>query len=362
MKKIGILTINGTDNYGNRLQNFALEYRLEKEGCSVVTIKNLNGISNAGILRILVREIRKIKQKYVHGIANKARKENFKKFDENIKYTLKSYDRRSLKEISKLKCDKYVIGSDQVWNPYFKRMSKIDFALFASCENVISYAASFGINKIPKSKWKFYIKGLNNISKISVREEKGAEIVKELTGRDAEVVLDPTLLLSQEEWKNVMKKPKNIPNKKYILTYFLGNISNENMKKIEKIAECNNFEIVNLGDLKYSQYYIAGPSEFLWYCCNAEIIFTDSFHGCVFSIIFDKTFYYMERNDKSFSMNSRIDTLLSKLELEDRVLVNWNYVCLQHDYIRARKMLKLEQKKSLIFLRNALEINEELLK
>lgn len=355
--KFGILTINDINNYGNRLQNYALQEQLKKFG-AVETIKNIQGLYNSNYKRRIIDKLKSYIKRVVSLKLQYKQNVSFENFERNIKYSKILIDKNHIPSNIGNKFDKFIIGSDQVWNPNFNRMSEIDFAMFAPCEKVVSYAASFGISSIPEEQKNFYIDGLNNISEISVREDRGAEIVKELTGRDVKVVLDPTLLLAKKDWEKVMKKPKYVPNKKYILTYFLGNISDERKKKFKELANNNDFEIVNLGKMEYPQYYIAGPSEFLWYFNNAEIVFTDSFHACVFSIIFDKTFYYMNREDKSVSMNSRIETLLSKFKLNNRKFYDWENVSLQHDYSHVQEILEKEKKASLDFLEEALKIKE----
>ena len=347
--KYGILTINDKSNYGNRLQNFALQEILKKYG-QVETINNVYGLYNKNYKQRIINKLKYYMKKMMPVNPAHIRSLNFENFEKHIKKSKYLIDKEHIPEKIQNKYDKFIIGSDQVWNPYFERMSKIDFALFAPKEKVISYAASFGVNDIPEDKKREYINGLNNVSKISVREESGAKIVRELTGRDAQVVLDPTLLLEKKEWKEVIKKPRNIPTKKYILTYFLGNISEERRSRLAELAKKNDYEIVNLGKIEYPEYFIAGPSEFLWYFENAKIIFTDSFHACVFSIIFDKTFYYMNREDKEISMNSRIETLFKTFELEDRKFENWKNVILEHNYLNVGEILKREKEKSLKFL------------
>ena len=354
--KYGILTINDTENYGNRLQNYALQKKIKQFG-KVETIKNIQGFFWKDYKKRTIENIKKYIKKIIPLKVQYKRDSNFYDFEKNIRYSKIWIDKKHIKSDLVDKYDKFIIGSDQVWNPYFKRTSEIDFALFAPREKVISYAASFGVSDIPIEKKDFYIEGLNNVNKISVRENRGAKIIKELTGKDAKVVLDPTLLLDIQEWKKVMKKPKYVPSK-YILTYFLGNISNERKGKIIELASSNNLQIVNLGKKEYPQYYTAGPSEFLWYFYNANIVFTDSFHGCIFSIIFDKTFYYMNREEINISMNSRIDTLLSKLRLQDRKFINWDNISLKHDYTHVSKILEEEKEKSIEFLKNALKVNE----
>lgn len=355
--KYGILTINDMDNYGNQLQNYALQEQIKKIG-KVETIKNIEGLYKKNYRKRIIYKLKTAAKSLLPFKIQYKKSNNFKNFEKNIRYSRVLIDKNHIQRNLSKKYDKFIIGSDQVWNPYFKRTSEVDFACFSTPEKVISYAASFGVEDIPIGKREFYIKGLKNVSKISVREDRGAEIVKELTGREVQVVLDPTLLLDRQDWKNIIKKPRYVPNKKFILTYFLGNVSEERKKKIEELSNNNNLEIVNLGKVEYPKYYIAGPSEFLWYFNNADIIFSDSFHGCIFSIIFDKTFYYMNREDDNVSMNSRIDTLLEKFKLQDRKFINWKSISLEHDYSHVASILEKEKRKSIEFLENALRFQE----
>ena len=144
----------------------------------------------------------------------------------------------------------FIAGSDQVWNPiYINDMDKY-FLTFAKKEQRISYAASFSCPDIPeqyKLKYRDWIKGM---SRISVREETGANIIKNLVGIEVPVLLDPTLLLSREKWISISKKPKNKPKVGYILTYFLGRIDKKNKRYIESIAKEKKMKIIRLADIK----------------------------------------------------------------------------------------------------------------
>jgi len=192
---------------------------------------------------------------------------------------------------------------------------------------------------------------------LSVREEAGQKIIKDLLGIDVPVLVDPTLLLKKDEWLKIAKPHDHKPNKKYLLTYYLGEEKKNNSKFIKQYAKDNNLELVHLGDIKDKKRFTADPSEFLDYFNDASMIFTDSFHGSVFSIIFNKPFVVFKRGN----MNSRIDTLLSKFNLENR---HWGYVK-EHknfndiDYSHVDEIINEERKKSFDYLRNALGIKKE---
>src|SRR5699024_4424214 len=118
--------------------------------------------------------------------------------------------------------DFFIVGSDQVWNPHNLHGTSFYFLDFAPKEKRISYSASFGIDSIPEKYEKLYIEKLSEMSHISVREHAGANIVKKLTGTDAPVLVDPTMLLTKDEWLSLSKRASNRPKSPYMLTYFLG--------------------------------------------------------------------------------------------------------------------------------------------
>ena len=207
---------------------------------------------------------------------------------------------------------------------------------------------------IPNKFQKIYEKGLNNFSYISVREDKGKEIAEKMTGRnDIEILIDPTMLLSKEEWMKIESKPKQLKNKKYILNYFLGKVSNERKKEIKRIAKENECEIINILDKK-DPFYVSGPSEFLYLERNAFLICTDSFHSCVFAILFNVPFVVFDREDNIVNMNSRLETLLKKFELENRKYTEKIIEKSKNNYDNNKVILEKERKKTFKFLNEAL--------
>src|SRR5699024_7280148 len=254
--------------------------------------------------------------------------------------------------------DFFVTGSDKVWNPNYRKGSPIDFLTFASPEKRIAYAPSFGISEIPKEYIGNYKSWLSEMAHLSVREEAGARIIKDLTGRDGTVVLDPTMMLTKEKWLSISKVASNKPVKKYLLTYFIGHISKERMTLLNNIARKNDLEIVHLAQVKDKKAYLSGPSEFIDYINSASIFCTDSFHGAVFSILLDTPFIIFNREGTSPSMNSRIDTLLKTFKLESRSAENieTNEQIFDVDYSHTVPILEKERKKAWDYLENALSV------
>lgn len=345
MKKVGIISIYDENNYGNRLQNYAVQEIIKKMGFEVETIKNTNICNGENYLdRVLT--------------VDKRRREKFLEFNE--KYMNNSDEvvfHHKIDDNFHNNYDYFIIGSDQIWNYNFEdRFSDIVFAPFAPFEKRISFSASFGINQVPKEDYIHY-KELAGMKAISVREEAGAKIVKDITGReDAVVLLDPTMTIAREEWKKIAKEPENLTSKKYILEYFLGKVSPERREVINKFAKENGCEIIDI--LELESFGATGPSEFIYLIENAYLVLTDSFHSSVFSILFETPFLVFDRIEaKMENMGSRLDTLLNKFNLHNR---KYNgYIDKSHidnDYRQVNKILDIERQKTLKFLKDALEV------
>ncbi|HFX3824562.1 TPA: polysaccharide pyruvyl transferase family protein [Enterococcus faecium] len=365
--KIAIQTIIDYNNYGNRLQNYALHYILQKEGHNVVSLRNefqnpflqkksmyvrlVRMIKQGALFKLIGRKIEnQLYHKYM-----KERSHNFLAFTEQYieesKFIYTEVNNKS-NELNSFDC--FIIGSDQVWNYQFPRFSSFDFLTTVKAPK-ISYAASFGVSSIPDKFQNFYKQNISNINYISVRENDGVRIINRIIpDKKVEVVLDPTLLLEKTAWIDLIEG-KTFYDKKYILTYFLDEPTMQTKKYIKKIASKKNLEIRQLGTINDLEQWIAGPSEFVNLFSQAEMVFTDSFHACVFSIIFEKYFEVFERNTKLKSMNSRINTLISELQVGDRwhrenidLLNNINFV-------EVNKQLSKKRVESMRFLRDSID-------
>ena len=355
MKNVGIVTINDDDNYGNRLQNYAVQEFFRKENINPLTLKNrpIRNTKDKYILRVLKDYIKKILKRPSR--AFEERRKKFSEFNENIKFYEKEINAYS--KISD-QFDFFVTGSDQVWNPNFGRLRDVDLLKFAKPEQRIAFSASFGVSELSEDCKEIVKRDLTDFKAISVREDRGKEIVEELTGRkDVQVLVDPTMLLTAEEWNRVSKKPKQLKTDKYILNYFLGELSKKRKKEIERIAKENNCEIISILD-KNSPFYQTGPSEFLYLEKNAFLICTDSFHSSVFAILYNRPFIVFEREDTNVKMNSRLDTLLKKFSLEkqwykDKIAEEQ----LKIDYKEAYKILEKEREKAELFIKKAITDN-----
>ena len=357
MKEIGIITINDNNNYGNRLQNYAVQTILLRTGLNCTTIKNYSVLNNKDqYIMSTYKKIIKIKLKKIKCFfKSNERKKCFLKFNKNILYSRDYLGNSKMLDRYEWLC----VGSDQVWNPTFGRLSEFDLAYFNHSSKKFSFSASFGINELPEQYKEKTVNALKDFKAISVREEAGKKIVEELTGRkDVQVLVDPTMLLTTDEWDKVAKKPEQLKTDKYILNYFLGELSETRKKEIDRIARENNCEVINILD-KNSTFYQTGPSEFLYLEKNAFLICTDSFHSSVFAILYNRPFIVFDREDSLVSMNSRIETLINKFNLKNRKFTGRiTEENLKHDYTEAYEILEKERKKSDDFLRKALDIKE----
>lgn len=373
MKKIGILTINNYNNYGNRLQNYALQEILKSMEFDVKTIVNIIKNKSSNSVKYKLRKVKYMSTNLIYKelntrLNNYLYKKNkterikaFKKFTrEYIEETDYFISDNNIPDDLSQEFDYFITGSDQVWNPNFRHGSTIDFLTFAPRHKRIAYAPSFGISKIPEEYIDRYKTWLSEMYKLSVREEAGAKIIKELTGRDAVVLVDPTLMLTKEKWLSISKRAKNKPEGKYLLTYFLRSVSKETKQKIKSIATKNKLQIVNLADIRDKKTYTADPSEFIDYINSASVFLTDSFHGAVFSILLEVPFIVFNREGSIHSMNSRIDTLLSKFKLESRRANNItdNSQIFEIDYSHVPPILEAERKKAYEYLKEALNVKD----
>lgn len=355
LKKVGIISLCDNNNFGNRLQSYALKHYIEKLGFEVHPIWLENNVQGSRVKRLAAIIKNRIKKIKYH-----KRIRLFKKFTDI--YLKPDYSIFLDNRIERLK-DKYdyfAIGSDQVWNYNYTKNFKIFFGLSFDKVKCFSYAASFGVSSLRDDLKGNYKEGLEHLNYISVREIKGKEIVAELCNDlDVEVLVDPTLLLDKYEWGKIEKKPEfEIPSS-YILTYFLGDLSEERKKEIYDTARKNNMQVISLMD-KTGKYYNIGPSEFLFLIHQSSLVCTDSFHACVFSLLYDKSFLVFDREYKGANINSRIDNLLGSLKLKNRRFsgkIDVNN--LEHNYEESYKLLEFEKEKSKLFLKRALNINDD---
>lgn len=359
MKKIGIITIVDNNNYGNRLQNYATVKIYEKFGYIAETLV-LNPRRNSAkyLFRAIRMMIIPIKEKYrlkKSDVLTFKRILRFREFNKKNHITIKTYPFWNPKVLRK-KYKFFSVGSDQIWNPNLDHGYGIDFLDFAMPSQRITLSPSFGVDHISPEKQKNYVRGLKKFQYLSVREKSGADLIKSLTGQDATVLIDPTMLLSKEEWKQIECKPANVDvDNSYILEYFLGGKNDSTESEISDFAKLHELKRLQTLCKDFPELYCTNPGEFIYLIEHAKVVFTDSFHAVVFSIIFGKPFVIYERKNQK-EMGSRIITLLKKVGLEDRTFAGINENTMNIDYKKCYDLLENEKKKAYDFLCKSMSI------
>lgn len=361
--KIGIVTIIDYTNYGNRLQNYAVSHVLRsKFGCKAESLAAIEekAFYNGNHVAWLKDQIAK-KCCVVPAFAEKkwgpniTRWANFRNWSKRHIPTRNLYEHKSLPESLNSQYDMFFAGSDQIWNYRFPGTKYDDYFLkFAEDRKKAAVSGSFGVESIPDEWKQTYIDGLSGFSHISVREEAGQRIVKDLIGRDVPVLIDPVMLLSRKEWLKVSKKPRVDVSKPYILKYYLGDEAEED--KIDHWAKANGYEVYELMNDKIPELYSVGPGEFISLIANASLVASDSFHCIAFSIIFRKPFVVYARLGSGNYMTSRLDTLLGKFGFLDR----WKHLLtaeeyLACDYSKVDEIMTEEQKKAMNYIQTVLD-------
>lgn len=348
-QSIGIITICKTNNYGAELQAFATQRKLTQLGYDAEIIDYLyykswrfrDSKKSRPWVRLSLKKriIYWLKYKLISYFVDmvlplilptiKHRNQRFDDFHKSNMYFSQTYTSMiALYENAPL-YDVYMVGSDQVWNPAALSSIEPYFLTFVpQGKRKVSYASSFGVNDIDVKLRKRYQALLSMFNVISVRENAGQALVKELTGKTAEWVIDPTLLLDKKEWISV-SKPYPLISKEYVLIYQLassqtivdlalhiGKVKGMPVYRITKRAFCveKDLGVTNIMD--------AGPAEFISLVAGASYVVTNSFHGTAFSINFSVPFYTIVSPKKH--NNSRMESLLKRLSLSSRLL--WDNV------------------------------------
>ena len=322
MKKLLLITLYDVCNIGNRLQNYALQRVLESYGFEVTTLNN--GYSNNYSIKTRIKYIIK---KTLVCLGHKKYAEDCQRYDRSnlLRKPIQKFNAYNFSDIRQMSNQQAfetdwsdyelaIAGSDQIWHKWHDDANELPYYYlqFMPPEKRVSYAASFGFEAFPEKDINQHRIGLQGMKEISCLEESGCRLVEELTGKRVPRVLDPTLLLSAEEWRELENKSNKFAKKheNYAFSFFLGNVSDEYRKYINKTMKEKGID--NLIDFNDNKIGACGPCEFLSLIDNAQFVFTDSFHCTVFSTIFDKDFTAFRRVQPGFEkMFGRIEDLLS---------------------------------------------------
>jgi len=347
-KSIALVTCYFQPNYGSQLQALATQMVFDKLGFEneTILIDGLTHEINKAKYRYFLSRIfdvntvkdkwatvRKLiaKKRYSDYRENlKTRNFMFKEFSTSKFHLSKFYNSKKDLGMDAGSFAAFVVGSDQLWLPSNIAADYYTLNFVPDSIPKISFATSFGVSELPRQQAKLAEKFLKRLDYISVREISGQKLVKELSDRDVPVVCDPTLMFRAEDWENVSIKDRFYDGP-YIFVYFLGNNPEHRnfVKKVQRLtgikivqlAHCDEFIKTDIGFADETPYNV-GPSEFIQLIRDAEYVFTDSFHCSVFSLLFKKKFFTFRRyrGDGKVSTNGRIYSLLSLVNLENRLL------------------------------------------
>ena len=349
--KVGTLTYPGSPSHGASLQMYALYTVLNRMGVEAEVINYVpdtvihkktrpKGWKDA-VAALLLKD---------GGVA-------FRRFESRIRI-LPDAQMTTTEELKKHteSLDRIIVGSDQVWNPVVTG-NDMNFYL-AFCEDAskkASYAPSFGVDRVAEADRKQIARLLSDITYLSAREERGQEIIRELTGREVPKVLDPTFLLDGDDWRK--EKRASGAKGEYVFVYTIKP-SPKLRRTAQAFADKHGYKLVYIGgglhgvldkfNPKKHPVFGIGPAEFIDLIDNAKYVFTNSFHGAAFSIILNKNFYVEFSSDT----NSRLITLVKNFELENTIIDcdAFDYSLVSLDYEKVNHILKSKREQSLSYL------------
>jgi hypothetical protein len=389
MANVGLAVVTYKDNFGSALQTYATQTVVDNLGYHAECIRA------DGIMSVIESRKKKFYLKHMYcpeefqyvlsyvtsrfkrtksnQYASDMKVRHSKYIEFNERYLKLSNDVHSIDELSQL-CGQYdtvLVGSDQLWRPSNIAGGYFTLEAVPDSVNKISYSTSFGVGELPKAVHKHAKSFLSRMNHISVRENSGSRIVKDMIARDVPVVCDPTMLLTREAWSDIVKTEPYAAGD-YIVCYLMGK-QKEYREFIKRLRKVTGYRVVAL--LHGSTYiaadeewpdekpYDVGPCEFINLIQHAKYVCTDSFHCCVFSILNHTPFFTFRRDTerKTTSSNDRIYTLLAWTGLEDRLLTgNEDIVeCVKRDidFNSIQQRVDARRDESLAYLVNALKTN-----
>lgn len=325
-RTVGIVTINDDTNYGNRLQNYALQEVVRSLGWEPETLVNAPPAWDRTLrTRRIMHEIGHELPALTHRAADRVRSRvgrggpKAPAFLAHRRSAIAAFVRAHLQTSPHVYsampagywADRYayaIAGSDQVWNPTYRRAQGMDFLDFVGEPRRIAYAASFGVATVPgflRSRYRGWLEGIPHLS---VRESTGRRIVAELTGRDIPVVLDPTLVVDRAVWNRLIAGESPISAAPHGVRFFLGRPTPAQDAWVERHAAVSGLAVVDLHSLDQEAFADVGPAGFIAAIARAEVVYTDSFHAGIFALLHRRPIVLRSR----FAGDARWQELLSQ--------------------------------------------------
>ena len=374
--KVLLTTVFSGYNYGSSLQALAGKTILKELGydCQLVAMKSLVKGRDIRLKKLLTILVRSLMLRGKNGSKSLSIYQNsynktmigdsaslFIRFsDEYLQPNYLSWDGMKKAAKEAVAC---FASSDQIWNSSTMYVDPMYYLRFAPAEKRVALAPSFGrdfvadYNKEKIGKW------ISEFAYLSVREDSGVKLIKEMTGREAIQLVDPTLMVDGETWKNILGIDDKESN--YILAYFLDKPSELARKAITELRAALKYEVIAIpyqfDDMSYCDKMVSsGTIEFLDLINNAKCVLTDSFHGTAFSINLHTPFYVFSRAyGTAHSQNSRVESILKKVKMQARfepkdVLVQYDQI----DFAYSESVLIEERKNAREYISNALKTIE----
>jgi len=375
--RIAVITFFDNGNYGSELQSLAMNRYLQERGHRVTFCQIKAPTKGERILELLSDKIRLmvaelscremklyLKDRRTNMVKQRCISPELKQYIHSFVANYITSKRISRWNFPNKHFDAYICGSDQIWSALKLPINGQLFLSKVSPERKIAYAPSMGLDYLPEYYIRQTKKYISDFKYLSVREDAAKKTIEERFGIDAIQVLDPTMLVGTEIWDNLLlKEGKQAPNFEYVFCYFLGSISDEVTRCVNEIAlgmkviilpyEEDTRKTVN------GEYFFADPLDFVNLIKHAKYILTDSFHGSVFSVLYEKQFVVTKRSHIGrVSQMSRISSLLSKFGLNKQYCQQTNEMLnalrTTIDYSLKTQSLGEEQSLSRSFLDNAL--------
>ena len=364
-----LTTVFSAFNYGSSLQALAGKQIIEKAGyeCNLIKLKSLvkgRDVRIGKFMTILFRSLllkknnalKTYNTSYNKTLVEGTERKFYDFTDTYLKPKEVTYGKLKRMAEESVAC---FSGSDQIWNSSTLYVDPLYYLRFVPKYKRVALSPSFGRDFIADYNKKKMKKWISDYPYLSVREDSGVRLIKELTGRDATHLLDPTLVINSEEWKSILcveDKPKD-----YILAYFLDEPSDYAKKCLKVLKEKYDCKIVAIpykfNDMDYcDEITVAGPKEFVELVANAKVVCTDSFHGTVFALNMHTPFFTFERVYGSANKQSeRMLSILRKVDMLDRyhpknVVEELNNLDFEH----SEEVLNVERKKAYDYVNNAI--------
>jgi len=324
-KRVGIVTINDDTNYGNRLQNYALQEAVRALGWEPETVRNRTPSWDPSLLvpRMMHELQTNLGDLVRRGTRNLGRRVGVQppppaRFGGRRRAAIEAFTRAHLNvseypfsdapvDYWATRYSRAITGSDQVWNPVYRRAQGLDFLDFVDASQRTSYAASFGVHEVPRFLRSRYANWLSGIEHLSVREDDAARIVADLTGRAVPVVVDPTMLVGRETWDRLIEREPPIADRGYALRFFLGHPTAAQAALADHDVRARDLLVADLNDLEHEDHSDVGPAGFVAAIARADLVVTDSFHASVFALMYRRPLLLRAR----FARDGRVATLLS---------------------------------------------------